>query len=61
MELQLNTSYLLDCIIKSVTKYDISIIFYSILMSIYNRLCFEIPNKYVLSDNYQLFLPERYD
>lgn len=55
------TSYLLNCIIKSVPKCHRSIIFHSILMSVYNRLCFEIPDKYTLSDNYQLYLPEGYD
>ena len=60
LTLQLDTAYLLDCIIKSVPKYDTSIIFYSIIMSVYNSLCFEIPSKYSLSDNYQLFLPESY-
>lgn len=59
--LQLNTGYLLDCIIKSIPKCDVEIVFHSIIMSIYNRLCFEIPARYALSDSYQLFLPERYD
>jgi hypothetical protein len=59
--LKLGTSLLLNALLKSVPNYDTSIIFYSILMSVYNRLCFEIPDKYHLSDNYQLFLPERYD
>lgn len=59
--LQLGTSFLLNALLKSVPNYDTSIIFYSILMSIYNRLCFEIPSKYILAHNYRLFLPEKYD
>lgn len=57
----METYYETDCLLRSVPKERAEIIFHSILMGVYNRLCYEIPAKYTLAENFKLFLPERFD
>ncbi len=50
----------LECLIKCLPYEKIETVFMSILFGVYNRLTYDIPAKYELSENFEIYF-ERFD